>query len=200
LFTLRLSFHIRFDQKSLRAHTPSFRGISEQLMQQITVKLRLRDKHVTGLNRQARAVPFVWNFCNDAHKHTFNTRWKWRDKWLSYKAPVGLTAGSAEELDLHSHTIQRVCGAYEKSRKAKKKRWLKYRGSTSLGSVPFNTGHVSFDGKTFMFRGVCYETMHLRDILKPGIKIGAGSFNQDARGISIAGRRLSALTGRQTPA
>jgi hypothetical protein len=32
--------------------------------------------------------------------------------------------------------------------------------------VPFNTGHVSFDGKTFMFRGVCYETMHLRDILK----------------------------------
>jgi putative transposase len=117
-------------------------------MQQITVKLRLRDKHVAELNRQARAVSFVWNFCNDAHKHTFNTRWKWRDKWLSYKALAGLTAGSAEELDLHSHTIQRVCREYEKSRKAKKKRWLKYRGRKSLGRVPFNTGHVNFDGKT----------------------------------------------------
>jgi len=48
--------------------------------------------------------------------------------------------------------------------------------------VPFNTGHVNFDGEAFAFRGIRYETMHLRDVLKPGIKIGAGSFNQDARG------------------
>jgi hypothetical protein len=34
----------------------------------------------------------------------------------------------------------------------------------------------------FTFRGICYETMQLRDVLKPGIKIGAGSFNQDAQG------------------
>jgi putative transposase len=67
---------------------------------------------------------------------------------------------------LHSHTIRRVCREYEKSRKAKKKRWLKYRGRKSLGWVPLNTGHVSFDGKAFMFRGVCRETMHLPDIVK----------------------------------
>jgi putative transposase len=34
----------------------------------------------------------------------------------------------------------------------------------------------------FTFRGICYATMQLRDVLKPGIKIGAGSFNQDAQG------------------
>ena len=149
---------------------------------QFTIKLRLRDKHAAELNRQARAVSFVWNYCNDAQKHAFNTRWAWREKWLSYAALAGLTSGIAAELNLHSHTIQRVCREYEKSRRAKKKRWLRYRGRKSLGWVPFNTGHVSFNGETFTFRGVQYETMHLRDVLKPGVKIGAGSFNQDSRG------------------
>jgi putative transposase len=92
------------------------------------------------------------------------------------------TAGTADELGLHSHTIQRVCREYEKSRKAKKKPWLRYRGCKSLGWVPSNTSHVSFDGEALTFRGVRYEPMHLRDIRKPGIKIGAGSFNQDSHG------------------
>jgi putative transposase len=39
--------------------------------------------------------------------------------------------------------------------------------------VAFNTGHVSFNGEALTFRGVGYETMHLRDFLKPGVKIGA---------------------------
>jgi putative transposase len=151
-------------------------------MQQLTAKLRLRDKRAVELNRQARAVNFAWNYCNDAQKHTFQTRRAWRDKWLSYSALAAATAGPADELGLHSHTIQRVCWEYAKSRKQKKKRWLRYRGRKSLGWVPFNSRHGSLDGKTFIFRGVQYTTTRLRDTLKPGIKIGAGSFNQDARG------------------
>ena len=150
---------------------------------QITVKLRLRDKHAASLNPQARAVNFVWNYCNDAQKHAFETKRAWKDKWLSYKTFAGLTAGAVKEgLDLHSHTVQRVCKQYVTSRKQHKKRWLRYRGRRSLGWVPFNTGHVCFDGEAFTFRGIRYTTMHLRDILKPGMEIGAGSFNQDARG------------------
>lgn len=149
---------------------------------QLTVKLRLLDKHASELNRQARAVSAVWNYCNDAQKHAFNTRWAWRDKWLSAVALMRLTAGAGNELDLHAHTVQGVCKQYTISRKQQKKRWLRFRGRKSLGWVPFNTGHVSFDGKAFTFRGIRYEPMHLRDLLKPGIKIGAGSFNQDARG------------------
>jgi putative transposase len=78
-------------------------------MQQLTVKLRLRDKHAGELNWQARAVNFVWNCCNDAQKHAFQTRRAWRDKWLSCSALAAATAGAAGELGLHSHTIQRVC-------------------------------------------------------------------------------------------
>jgi putative transposase len=142
----------------------------------------LRDKHVAELKRQARAVSFVWNYCNDAQNDAFQTRWAWRDKGLLYKALAAATAGTADELGLHSHTIQRVCREYKKSRKAKKKPWLGYRGRKSLGWVPFNTGDVSLDGEALTFLGVRDDPMHLRDILKPGIKIGAGSFNQDTHG------------------
>jgi putative transposase len=144
---------------------------------QLTYKFRLRDKHAVELNRQARAVSWVWNYCNEAQRHVL--RW---DRWLSYVDLAHLTAGASKELDIHSHTIQRVCRQYVDSRKLHRKPWLRWRDRKSLGWVPFNTGHVSFDGEVFMFRGVAYETMHLRDILKAGIKIGAGSFNQDARG------------------
>lgn len=77
--------------------------LSKQSMQK-TVKLRLRDKHAVDLNRQARAVNFVWNYCNGGQRHAFDTRWAWKDKWLSYKALASLTAGTAEDLVLHSHT------------------------------------------------------------------------------------------------
>lgn len=146
--------------------------------QTLTFKLRLRDKHAAELNRQARAVNFVWNYCNGTQKKAAQSH----RKWISAFELQRLTAGASKELDLHAHTIQRVCGEYDKARKTRKKAWLRWRGRKSLGWVPFNTGHVIFDGETFKFRGVIYQTMHLRDELKAGIKIGAGSFNADARG------------------
>jgi IS605 OrfB family transposase len=142
----------------------------------LTYKYRIRDKHAAELNRQARAVNTVWNYCNEAQRHVL--RW---DRWLSGFDLARLTAGVSKELDIHSHTVQRVCRAYADARRVHGKPWLRWRGRKSLGWVPFNTAHVAFDGKRFTFRGVSYETMHLRD-LPSGIKIGAGSFNQDSRG------------------
>jgi hypothetical protein len=101
---------------------------------------------------------------------------------LSYKALAFLTAGAAGHLDLHSHTIGPVCRAYVKSPEPHKKGWLRFPGRKSLGWVPFESGHVSFDNAAFTFHGVRYTPMQLRDVLKPDIKIGAGSFNRDARG------------------
>lgn len=146
--------------------------------QVITFKLRLRDKHAAELNRQARAVNFVWNYLNETQQKAARAK----RKWLSAFDLQKLTNGASKELDIHAHTIQRVCRAYDDARKAHKKAWLKWRGRKSLGWVPFNTGHVSFDGGSFKFRGVEYQPMHSREELQAGAKIGAGSFNQDARG------------------
>jgi putative transposase len=162
----------------LRTQAPSFLGrvqVSHRKLQSLTYKFRLRDKHAVELNRQARAVNAVWNYCNEAQWHML--RW---DRWLSAYDLMKLTASVGKEFDIHAHTVQRVCRAYADARRAQCKPWLRWRGRKSLGWVPFNTGHVAFDGECFAFRGVRYKTMHLRDLL-PRAKIGAGSFNRDAR-------------------
>ncbi len=143
----------------------------------LTYKFRVKDKHATEVNRQARAVNYVWNFCNETQKHAL----KWGKKWPSGYDLCKLTAGSAPMLDLHAHTVQRVCIEYEKSRRTQKKRTLKWRGKKSLGWVPFNTGHVSFKDGAFMFRHKRYDVWLSRE-LPEGARIGAGSFNQDAKG------------------
>lgn len=143
----------------------------------LTYKLRLKDKHAAELNRQSRAVNFVWNYCNEAQRYAAqNNR-----KWLTWQDLQKLTTGTSKELDLHAHTIQRACQQYDRSRCTHKRPWLRFRGRKALGWVPFNTEHVRFDGEAFVFRGARYTPMHLRDILR-GVKLCASSFNQDARG------------------
>lgn len=143
----------------------------------LVVKLRLRDKHAKELARQARAVNFVWNFCNERQREAVG-----KDrKWLSSADLQRLTAGSGPMLELHSHTVQKVCEQYEQSRRQHKRPWLRWRGKKSLGWVPFNQGHVKLRDGAFVFRGVAYEPMHMRE-LPEGAVIRAGSFNTDSRG------------------
>ncbi|MBN7755473.1 transposase [Nitratireductor aquimarinus] len=151
---------------------------SGRAMQRLTIKLRLRDKHSAELNRQARAVNFVWNYCNE----TSGNAWRRDRRWLSGFDLGRLTAGSSKELDLHAHTIKNVCQQFSRSRDKAKRASIRWRGRRSLGWVPFNTGHVSFDGDALKFRGHCYHPMHLNPRLKAGMKIGASSFNADSKG------------------
>jgi hypothetical protein len=136
-------------------------------------------------------VNFVWNDCNEGQRHALSRRRAWQGKWLSYEALASLTAGATGDLDLHSHTIGQVCRAHVKSRQPHK----------ILGWVAFDTGHFSFDGKAFTFRGVRSTPMHLRDVIKPDIRIGAGSFNQYAcgAGTSMMRSRSRAPCARPTP-
>jgi putative transposase len=143
----------------------------------LTYKFRLRDKHAAELNRQALAVNYVWNFCNETQQKAVRSG----RKWLTAVNLMQLTAGAGKLLNIHAHTIQKVCQQYDRSRSAKRKPWLRWRGRKSLGWVPYNSGHVTFDGEVFKFRGIHYETMHLRD-LPAGAKIAAGSFNADRKG------------------
>lgn len=150
----------------------------------LTIRLRLKDKHTSELNRQARAVNFVWNYCNETQQKAARTH----RKWLTWIDLQRLTAGSSKELDLHSHTIQQICQQYDRSRTRHKRPWLRWRCRKSLGWVPFDQGQVKFDGAVFKFRGIRYEPMHLHGVFA-GVAIRSGSFSQDARG------RISSTTG-----
>lgn len=141
----------------------------------VTFKFRLKDTCISELNRQARAVNVVWNYCNEAQQHVL--RW---DRWLSAFDLQYLTAGACKDLDINAQTIQRVCRTYVVSRRKNKKTRLRWRGTKSLGWVPFSHG-VLFTGTVFIFRGKSYKPLHLRR-LSPGVRICGGSFNQDSRG------------------
>lgn len=145
---------------------------------QITYRYRIKDKHISRLNAQARAVNVVFNFCNETQQKAARNGRKWLTGYDLWKLVAGATK---EGLDLHSHSAMRVCLQYDKSRRQQKKPWLRWRGRKSLGWVPFNTGHVSHRDGGFVFRGEHYNVW-LHRPLPDGAKIGAGSFSQDSRG------------------
>lgn len=145
---------------------------------QITFQYRVKDKHAARLNAQARAVNFVWNFCNETQRKAAQDKRKWLSGYDLWKLVAGCTK---EGLDLHSHSAMRVCVEYDKSRRQHKKPWLRWRSRRSLGWVPFNTGHVSLKNGAFIFRSQRYDVW-LHRPLPDNAKIGAGSFSQDSRG------------------
>lgn len=164
----------------------------------LTFKFRLRDKHTAELCRQARAVNFVWNYCNETQKKAVRSG----RSWLGSRDLERLTSGSSKELRLHSQTIQKTCQRYDRSRSARRRPWLRFRGRKSHGWVPFSSGVVRIisPGK-IKFCGCVYETMHWRD-LPDGAVIRAGSFNQDALGrwyINMPVAIQSTATATSTP-
>jgi putative transposase len=154
---------------------------------QITYRYRIKDKHTARLDAQARAVNFVWNFCNQVQRQACERyRAGGHVKWPTGYDLWKLAAGATKEgLDLHSHSAMRVCLQYANSRRQHKKAWLAWRKSygvrRALGWVPFNTGHVALRDGAFVFRGERYGVWLHRQ-LPENARIGAGSFSQDSRG------------------
>ncbi len=145
---------------------------------QVTCRYRLKDKHTARLATQARAINFVWNYCNETQQKAARAGRKWLSGYDLWRLVAGATK---EGLDLHSHSAMRVCQEYAKARQQHKKPWLRWRGRKSLGWVPFNTGHIALRDGAFVFRGERYAVW-LHRPLPDGAKIGAGSFNADSRG------------------
>src|SRR5690242_16343341 len=77
----------------------------------VTTTLRYRIKDASEMNRLgrlARAVNFVWNYCNETSYHAIRNH----RKFLSAIDLKNLTSGSAKELGLNSVTVQAICEEY----------------------------------------------------------------------------------------
>ncbi|RQU84981.1 transposase, partial [Burkholderia cenocepacia] len=111
---------------------------------------RYRVKSLNGLlNKQSRAVNYVWNFCNDTQKHAL----KWNKKWPTGFDLNVLTTGSSKALGIHSGTINATCEQYAKSRSQHRRPYLRYRGRKSLGWVPLKGRDLKREGDAFRFAG-----------------------------------------------
>ncbi|SIR11940.1 transposase, IS605 OrfB family, central region [Shewanella morhuae] len=145
-----------------------------------TLKIRVRDKHVTTLNAMARSVNFVWNYCNDLSYRSIRER----NKWLSGYDLQDYTKGANKELGLNSATVQMIGHEYATRRKQFKKARLNWRKSggarRSLGWIPVRKDCISFkDGHVYHNR----NHFHIWDSY--GLSqytFKSGSFNEDGRG------------------
>lgn len=139
---------------------------------------RYRVKSLSGmLNQQARAVNFVWNFCNDTQKHAL----KWGKRWPTGFDLTSLTAGSSRLLGLHNGVISVVCLKYAKIRGDCNLPALRYRGRRSLGWVPVRGRDIKQTGDYFKFNGKIFRVFNARKLPEGKICDGT-SFSQDARG------------------
>ncbi|EOH6077534.1 zinc ribbon domain-containing protein [Burkholderia cenocepacia] len=140
---------------------------------------RYRVKSLNGLlNKQSRAVNYVWNFCNDTQKHAL----KWSKKWPTGFDLNVLTTGSSKELGIHSGTVNATCEQYAKSRSLHRRPYLRYRGRKSLGWVPLKGRDLKREGDAFRFAGNTFRVFNSRPLPEGKIKDGT-NFAQDARGI-----------------
>ena len=148
----------------------------------VTATLRYRVKDASELNRLdklARSVNFVWNFCNDTSFNAVRNH----SKWLSAIDLKNLTSGSAKELGISSVTVQAICEEYVIRRiqfKKRKLRWRTSRGSKrSLGWIPFKVNAIQINGDKVTYLGHEYKIWLSRPI---DGRVLSGSFSQDAQG------------------
>lgn len=142
-----------------------------------TIKIRIKDSVASKeLCRMAKAVNFVWNFCNSTGLEAINRR----SEWLSGYDFNYLTKGSAKELGLNSATIQLVGMEFAQKRQQFKKIKLRFRGKKSLGWIPFRRDCIKFRNGKIIFNKKEYKVFQ-PDRLPVG-SFKSGEFCQDARG------------------
>ena len=141
-----------------------------------TYRYRIKDSQTAAtLNQKARAVNFVWNFCNESQHHAL----RWNQQWPTYPDLCKLTTGSSKALGLHSQTVQAVCEQYATRRQQFHKRTLRWRGKKSLGWIPFKASGIKVVADTVRYAGQTFRFWNSRP-LPSALK--TGSFAQDGRG------------------
>lgn len=142
----------------------------------LTYRFRIKS-NTKMLDKQANAINFVWNYCNETQKKAV----KDGRKWLSTFDLIRLTSGTSKELGVRSKSIEQVCRNHYNARIKHKKHWLKFRGKKSLGWIPFRAHCLRNNGEEFLFNGATFSVFGFREIPENAKFVDGGSFSQDAK-------------------
>ena len=147
-----------------------------------TLKLSIKDKHSSVLDKLAAEVDFVWNYVNDlGFKHL-----KRKGEFLSAYDIAKYTKGASKECGLHSQTIQAVTEELVTRREQFKKAKLKWRVSNkkstrrSLGWIPFIKSGLKYADGYIQYAKHQFKLWDSYGLSKYSDK--TGSFIEDARG------------------
>ncbi len=152
-----------------------------------TLKVRIRDKHVSTLKKWAYGVNQVWNFCNETAMKALSNVSEFGPVKPAFLSGYDLqkhTKGMNKTLGLNSATVQMVGHEYATRRKQFKKYRLNWRKSggvrRSLGWIPVRKDCISFKN------GQVYHNRHYFSVWDSyGLSqytFKSGSFNEDSRG------------------
>jgi IS605 OrfB family transposase len=147
----------------------------------LTFQYRLKEPSaaMAELDRMAREVNRVWNFCGDTQEHAR----LWGKRWPSAFDLINLTSGISREIGLHSDTVQAICKQFAVSRDeaGRRPKWRASKGPRrALGWIPFQCARpIKIDGDAVTFLGRRYRFWNSRPVEG---EISSGNFSQDARG------------------
>lgn len=142
-----------------------------------TYKYRIKDSaNRSDLQRKAKSVNAVWNFCNE-------TSWESArrgNRWITEFDLNCLLNGISKDLGLNALTIRSISRQFANKRKQARRPKLQWRSSKrSLGWIPFTKMSISPTVNGFKYFGQEYKCWMSRPIEG---EIKCGSFNQDASG------------------
>ncbi len=116
-----------------------------------TLKIRIRDKHLSTLNKWAYGVNQVWNFCNETAMKALSNVSEFGPVKPAFLSGYDLqkhTKGMNKTLGLNSATVQMVGHEYATRRRQFKKYKLNWRKSggvrRSLGWLPVRKDCIGF--------------------------------------------------------
>lgn len=149
-----------------------------------TLKLRLKDKHASVLQRMSRDVNTVWNYCAETSQKAIRDRCEFLGGYDLQKLTAGFT--HCEGVLIGSATIGAVCREYAARRHQFKRVRLNWRVSNkksarySLGWVPFRSEDIRYKGGQVIYAGHKFCLWDSYGLANYALR--AGSFSQDARG------------------
>ena len=154
-----------------------------------TLKVRVKDKHQSILERMAFEVNQVWNSANEitaTYSYIPVPEVGWlKNHFSAFDLQKDLKSIKAERgFILHSTTIQEVIAVHYKSRrqfKTDKLRWRVSGGTRrSLGWIPFKSGAAQWKNGQVYFAGHFFKVWDSYGLSQ--FEFRSGSFSQDARG------------------
>jgi IS605 OrfB family transposase len=154
-----------------------------------TLRVRVKDKHRSILERMAFEVNQVWNKANEITSELscvpIPEQGYIQQNWSAYDLQKLLKGIRAERgFIIHSSTVQEVIATHHKIRKQFKTDTLRWRVSggprRSLGWIPFKSSAAKWKNGQVYFAGRFFKVWDSYGL--SAFKFRSGSFSQDARG------------------
>jgi putative transposase len=147
------------------------------------LRVRVKDRHAEWLERLAREVNMVWNYCNELQVRVFERERKFLSGFDFWPYLKGCTRGD-DTLNLPVQTVQETAEQYARSRKQHRKvrlAWRKSKGARrSLGWLPFKIRTIKYAHGQIYYAGKwlsVWDSWGLGDY-----ELRSGNFSQDSCG------------------